>query len=294
MNNTSEKHSKWPEAKTLPSGLYIVATPIGNLRDITLRALDTLAAADTIVCEDTRVSGKLLKAYSIEGKMLSYNDHSDDKRREMILRKIRAGECVALISDAGCPLISDPGYKLVQACMKEGLMITSIPGASAVITGLQLSGLPSDQFCFMGFLPSKLKARQDFLMEWKAQGATLVAYETGPRLFDSLGDIYHVLGNRKVSVARELTKMFEEIQSGLVLDLIEYYKVKGAPKGEIVLVIEGASQKIWTEEELEQALSDALRTMKTKDAANNIAEISGMPRKIIYEMALNLSGKTKQ
>ena len=295
MTHSSEKRIKWPEATNggpgLKAGLYIVATPIGNLRDITLRALDTLAAADVIICEDTRVSGKLFKAYSINAQMISYNDHSDEKKRGSILEKIEMGQAVALISDAGCPLISDPGYKLVRSALERGLFVTSIPGASAVITGLQLSGLPSDSFSFIGFLPNKLKARQDFLRDWAGVQTTLVAYETGPRLLDALGDIVSVMGARKVTVARELTKMYEEVRSGMASDLVDHYKEAGAPKGEIVLIIEGAVDKIWSASEIEAALSEALQSMKTKQAAGYIADLSGRPRKELYDLALKLSGK---
>jgi len=295
MTHSSEKRIKWPEATNgqpgLKAGLYIVATPIGNLRDITLRALDTLGAADVIICEDTRVSGKLLKAYSIDGQMISYNDHSDEKKRDSILGKIEAGQSVALISDAGCPLISDPGYKLVRSAMERGLFVTSIPGASAVITGLQLSGLPSDSFAFIGFLPNKQKARQNYLRDWAGVQTTLVAYETGPRLKDALADIQTVLGTRKVTMARELTKMYEEIRSGLASDLADHYKEVGAPKGEIVLIIEGAVDKIWSDDEIKSALSEALQSMKTKQAAGYIADLSGRPRKELYDLALKLADK---
>lgn len=266
-----------------------MATPIGNLRDITLRALDTLGAADVILCEDTRVSGKLLKAYGISAQTISYNDHSEDRKRAMVLEKIRDGRLVALISDAGCPLISDPGYKLVRAVIEEGLYVTSIPGASAVITGLQLSGLPSDSFTFTGFLPNKKKARQDFLRHWAGVSSTLVAYETGPRLQEALEDIALVMGARMVCVARELTKMFEEIRSGSAAELAAHYAQHGAPKGEIVLVIAGAPEQVWGADEIERALRAALQTMKTKAAAAYVANLSGAAKKDLYDLALALS-----
>ncbi len=295
MTYPNEKQNKWPEAsKAIPglkSGLYIVATPIGNLRDITLRALDTLAAADVIVCEDTRVSGKLLSAYDIKGKMIPYNDHSDEKKRDEIIRKIKDGQSVALISDARSPLISDPGYKLVRQARQCGVMVTAIPGASAVIAGLQLSGLPSDRFAFIGFLPNKQKARQSFLRDWAGLQSTLVAYETGPRLLDALGDIAEIMGPRHVSVARELTKMYEEVRAAAVSELIDHYKDKGAPKGEIVLIIEGAADKVWSDAEIEEALQKALLSMKTKAAATYVADLSGRPRKTLYDLALQISGK---
>ena len=290
MTHHNEKEIKWPEPGKLLPGLYIVATPIGNLRDITIRALDTLKAVDKIACEDTRVSGKLMKAYDISTPRFSYNDHSDDKKRASILNDIAEGRSVALISDAGCPLISDPGYKLVRDVMEQGLPVTSIPGASAVITGLQLSGLPSDSFSFIGFLPSKQKARKDALADWVHTKATLIAYETGPRLIASLKDVRDVLGERSVAVARELTKMYEEIRLESISHLIEFYEVGGAPKGEIVLIIEGAKEKKWSDHDIETELMKALKSMKTKDAANHVATLSKRAKKEIYEVALKLRG----
>lgn len=288
MTNISEKQIKWPEASTYPAGLYLVATPIGNLRDITLRALETLSGVDVIVCEDTRVSGKLLKAYDISKPLWSYNDHSDEKKRASILKTIGEGKAVALISDAGSPLISDPGYKLVRDCLEAGVKVTSLPGACAAIMALQLSGLPSEAFTFAGFLPSKEKARRDTLARWAGHSATLMFYETGPRLQDALKDIEEVMGERRVCVAREMTKMFEEIRLFPVSELRAYYAGKGAPKGEIVLVIEAAAEKIWSTDEVESALREALKTMKTKDAAAHVTALSGLPKKTVYDMALAL------
>lgn len=292
MSHHNEKEIKKPEgggeAQTLTPALYLVATPIGNLRDITLRALDTLKGADKIACEDTRVTGKLLGAYDISKPTLSYNDHSDEKKRGSILNEIEAGKSIALVSDAGSPLISDPGFKLVRDAIARGLKVTSIPGACAVIMGLQLSGLPSDSFSFIGFLPNKQKARKDHLQEWGAVQSTLVAYETGPRLLSSLSDIQDVYGDRRVCVARELTKMYEESKTDAVSSLIDYYENNGAPKGEIVLIIAGATDEIWDDDKVRIKLIEALKTMKTKDAANYVAEMSGRSKKDIYDMALSL------
>lgn len=292
MTHHNEKEMKKPEgegrAMQVTPALYLVATPIGNLRDITLRALDVLRGVDKIACEDTRVSGKLMSAYDISKPTLSYNDHSDEKKRTSILDEIENGKAIALVSDAGCPLISDPGYKLVRDAIARGIVVTSIPGASAVITGLQLSGLPSDMFSFIGFLPNKQKARRDALSDWAKVQSTLVAYETGPRLLSALQDIKEILGDRKVCVARELTKMFEEIKTQNVVSLIQYYEQSGAPKGEIVLVIDGASDDIWDDDRIKEKLSEILKSMKTKDAASYVAELSGRSKKDIYDMALSL------
>lgn len=288
MSNTTQKQIKWPEASSLPPGLYLVATPIGNLRDITLRALDVLSAVDAIACEDTRVSGKLLKTYDISKPLWSYNDHSDDKKRESIIKAIKDGKAVALISDAGSPLISDPGYKLVRDAFEAGISVTSIPGACAAIMALQLSGLPSEAFTFIGFLPPKEKGRRDALARWASHEETLITYESGPRLLSALKDIHAVLGDRKVCVARELTKMFEEIRFLPIEALIASYEEKSAPKGEIVLVIEGASARNWSDDEIIAALKEALSTMKTKDAAAHVMGLSGKPKKYIYDIALQL------
>tara|TARA_B100002003_G_C14058849_1_gene509791 strand:+ start:318 stop:1193 length:876 start_codon:yes stop_codon:yes gene_type:complete len=288
MTHTSEKEIKWPEPNALKAGLYLVATPIGNLRDISLRALDVLASVDVIYCEDTRVSGKLLKAYSISKPLAVYNDHSDEKKRALILKAIEEGRAIALISDAGSPLISDPGYKLVRDCMAKNLMVTNIPGACAAISAMQISGLPSDQFCFLGFLPAKEKARRAALEQWKTVGATLVFYETGPRLLAALKDIRQSLGGRELSVVREITKMFEQVVFDHVDNLIAKYENDGAPKGEIVLVVEGAKDEVWTKEALEQELVEAMKSMKTKEAANYVSGKSGAPKKELYEIALEL------
>lgn len=280
----TEIQNKKPEA-----GLYLVATPIGNLRDITLRALDVLETADFVLCEDTRVTRKLLSFYGIKTKALVYNDHSDERRRNEILQMIREGKVLALVSDAGMPLISDPGYKLVRSCMEENLYVTSLPGANAPLSALQLSGLPSDCFSFIGFLPSKTKSRKDILSKWASVPSTIVAFESAQRLTDSLNDIHAIMGARSVCVVREITKMFEEVKSGIAADLVTFYHENGAPKGEIVLVIAPPSEAVFAQEDLEGQIRNALKTMKTKEAAAEVSARTGVNKKELYEMALKVA-----
>lgn len=291
--NSKEKTRGWllPDAdgRALAPGLYLVATPIGNLRDISLRALDTLAKADGVLCEDSRVSGKLLKHYGIESKLSVYNDHSDEKVRAKIIARIKAGEAMTLISDAGMPLVSDPGFKLVAAVQGAGLNVTSVPGASAALAGLQLSGLGSDQFSFIGFLPAKSAARRSALEAWAQAPGTLIAFETAPRLLAALADIEATLAGRRVAVVRELTKLYEEVRRDDVASLIAHYETHGLPKGEIVLVIEAAQGRVYAEDELKALLKAALREMGTKDAAAHVAEITGQAKKMLYALALEIA-----
>jgi 16S rRNA (cytidine1402-2'-O)-methyltransferase len=272
----------------LAPGLYLVATPIGNLRDITLRALDVLAAADFIVCEDTRVTGKLLNAYEIKKKMLPYNDHNAPKQRGPVVEALAAGGRVAMVSDAGTPLVSDPGFKLVRDCLDLGIPVTALPGANAPLTALQLSGLPSDKFSFLGFLPPKSAARKKLLGGWKNSPAPLIVFETGPRLADSLADMKEALGDRPAAVVRELTKLFEESRRGLLSELLAAYEEEGPPKGEIVVVIGGAPEEESTAEDVEALLQKAMETMSVKDAAAFVAAQTGRPKKEVYEAALRL------
>ncbi len=286
---TDHKESVMKNLEELEAGLYLVATPIGNLRDITVRALDVLKSVDVILCEDTRVSGKLLKAYDIRSVMRKYNDHSDGRVREEILDGIARGQSVGLISDAGTPLICDPGYKLVLECQARDLMVTSVPGASAPVTALQLSGMESDAFSFIGFLPSKTKARRDFLGRWVGVPGTLVAFETAPRLLKALEDIQDLLGVREVAVVREITKLYEEVRRASVHDLIMYYREQGQPKGEIVLVISAADEETYTESAVEDMIRCALETMHNKDAAAFVAEKTGLKKSDLYNLALRIS-----
>ena len=293
QSESKEKKRGWllPDdaGRGLTPGLYLVATPIGNLRDISLRALDTLSQADGVLCEDTRVSGKLLKHYEIAQKLSVYNDHSDETVRAKIVARIGRGEALALISDAGMPLVSDPGYKLVADVQRAGLNVTSVPGANAVLAGLQLSGLGSDRFSFMGFLPSKSAARRSILHEWQGTPGTLIAFETAPRLLAALDDIESALPGRRVAVVRELTKLYEEVRCDDVAALRAHYEERGPVKGEIVLVIEAAQVRTYSEDDLKALLEKALKEMSTRDAAAQVAEVSGQPKKVLYALALEIS-----
>lgn len=290
--NSKEKNRAWllPDSKTgaLPTGLYLVATPIGNMGDISLRALDVLAAADAVLCEDTRVSGKLLSYFGLKKKLDIYNDHSDDGVRAKVVQRIESGEALVLISDAGTPLVSDPGYKLVQDARAAGVMVTSIPGASAPVTALQLSGLPSDAFSFIGFLPSKSGARQTLLQKWADVPSTLLMFETAPRLIAALNDINAVMGARRVAVVREITKMYEEVRCDPPQELAAHYEQHGAPKGEIVLVIEPPADVVYSDEDVDALLREALKDQGTKKATAAVSEKTGLAKSDLYERALAL------
>ena len=283
------------EATRFAAGLYIVATPIGNLRDITLRALDLLAAADVIACEDTRVTEKLMSRYGLVGQRLAYHEHNAERMRPLLIEKLKAGAVVALVSDAGTPLISDPGFKLVRAAIAEGIAVTTLPGASAALAALVLSGLPSDRFFFQGFLPPKQAARRRVLGEIARQQATLIVYETGPRLAATLADMAALLGERPAAVARELTKLYEELRRGDVASLAAHYAATGAPKGEIVIVVGGldaaAAREAVSDDDIDAALEAALATMSVKDASAAVAEATGRPRREVYQRALILAGR---
>jgi 16S rRNA (cytidine1402-2'-O)-methyltransferase len=273
--------------------LVLVATPIGNLGDISARALETLRTADVIACEDTRVTGNLLSKFEISRPTLPYHDHNAETMRPKLIARLLEGETVALASDAGMPLISDPGYKLVRAATEAGIAITVIPGPSAPLAALVLSGLPSDRFLFAGFLPVKDAARRQVLQELKAVPATLLFFETGPRLADSLGTCADVLGERPAAVARELTKLHEEVRRDTLGALARHYSESGAPKGEIVVVI-GPPLPDETVFDIDTGLETALRTMGVKEAANAVAAASGRPKREIYARALALSGRAPE
>lgn len=270
----------------LEPGLYIVATPIGNLGDITLRAIDIFARCDVIACEDTRVTGKLLNHLGLRKRMLRYDDHSGGKDRARLIEAMRS-QAVALASDAGTPLISDPGYRLVRDAREQGIAVTSLPGASAAIVGLTLSGLPNDRFLFAGFLPGKDKARGDVLAELAGAPATLVFYETAPRLAKSLEAIAQTLPGREVSVARELTKAFEECRTGTPAALIAHYAAH-PPKGEIVLIVAPPVEAEVGEEDADTLLREALAQGKPSQAAAQVAKATGLDRKALYARALEL------
>jgi 16S rRNA (cytidine1402-2'-O)-methyltransferase len=274
----------------LPPGLYVVATPIGNLGDLSPRAADTLRRASRILAEDKRVSAKLLAHAGAKAPMSTYHDHSSETQRDEIVARLHT-EAVALISDAGTPLISDPGYKLVRAARAAGCAVHTVPGPSAVIAALTLAGLPTDRFLFLGFLPAKAKARADVIAEVGAVRATLVLYETGPRLADSLAALAHGLGDREAAIAREISKLHEECVTGSLAELAARY-AGAAPKGEIVVVVGPPPENAGpSEAEVDAALRKALTTLAPSRAAAQVAERLGVPRKRIYARALELAGK---
>ena len=287
------------EAGSLAPGLYLVATPIGNARDITLRALDVLGAADVIAAEDTRETLKLMQLHGIPAKgrrVVSYNDRNGPERRPQIMGWLRDGLSVALCSDAGTPLIADPGYRLVEEARAAGVPVTALPGPSAVVTALTLAGLPSDRFLFAGFLPAKQAARRKALDALAGIPATLVLYESPRRVAAALADMAAVLGGeRDGAVARELTKRFEEVRRGPLADLARHYAEAGAPKGEVVLLAgppaERRQESDAKAETLEAALSAALATQSVRDAARDVAERLGLPRREVYNRALEMTRK---
>lgn len=270
----------------LSPGLYIVATPIGNLGDMTLRGAETLRSVAAIACEDTRVTGKLLNHLGIKTRMIRYDDHASDNQREGVLA-LAAEQPVALVSDAGTPLISDPGFKLVREARARGIAVTSLPGANAAVVALTLSGLPTDRFLFAGFLPNKAKARADALANLASVPATLVFYETAPRLADALAAIADALPGREVAVARELTKKFEECRTDAPADLINHFEAH-PPKGEIVLMIAPPEQADASDFDPDDLLRAALKHSKASQAAAEVARVTGLDRKTLYARALEL------
>lgn len=272
-------------SQSLSPGIYIVATPIGNLGDMTLRAIDTLKRCAVIACEDTRVTGKLLKHFDIDTRMQRYDDHASIEAAERLAERART-EAVALVSDAGTPLISDPGYRLVKAAREAGVSVTTIPGASAAIAGLTLSGLPNDRFMFAGFLPPKDKARRDVLEELAGIETTLIFYESGPRLLKSLSAMAELWPEREIAIAREITKLHEECRAGLAADLICHFDAH-PPKGEIVLMV---GPPVAQEEafDADAMLREALQEMSTGKAAGKVAKATGLDRQTLYDRAVEL------
>ncbi|HUT51019.1 MAG TPA: 16S rRNA (cytidine(1402)-2'-O)-methyltransferase [Alphaproteobacteria bacterium] len=272
-------------------GLYLVATPIGNLRDITLRALDVLGAADVIACEDTRVTARLLTTYAVTTPTIPYHDHNAARARPAIVKRVAEGQAVALVSDAGTPLISDPGLKLVRACAEEGLAVVAIPGASAMLAGLAVAGLPTDRFLFAGFLPAKSAGRRRALEDLAGVPATLVFYEAANRLPAALADMADVLGPRPAAVARELTKLYEEIARGDLAELAARYAEAGPPKGEVVVVVGPPEVAEIAGEVVDKRLTAALMRLSVRDASSEVADELGLPRRQLYERALQLLGR---
>ncbi len=280
-------------AKPLPSALYLVSTPIGNLTDISLRALSVLARADLIACEDTRHSRKLLDHYGIKAPLMSYHEHNAASARPKLLAKLAAGGRVALISDAGTPLISDPGYRLVREAAEAGLDVTAIPGASASLAGLSLSGLPTDSFFFAGFLPPKSAARRTRIEELARVPGTLIFYETAPRLIACLRDLAEVLGVREAAVAKELTKLHESVWRGTLGRLAEDLAGAEPPRGEYVVLVgpPAASDREATDEEIVAALRKTTAEMSTRDAVKAVTEAFGAKRARVYRLSLALSDR---
>ncbi len=274
------------ETGPLLPGLYIVATPIGNLGDITLRAIEVLRDVSAVACEDTRITGRLLHHLGFRQRLIRYDDHADEHAREHLL-ELMATAPVALVSDAGTPLISDPGFRLVRLARERGIAVTSLPGACAAITGLTLAGLPSDRFLFAGFLPAKEKARADVLAELAAVPASLIFYDTGPRLCASLAAIATVLPGREIAVARELTKFFEECRTGSAVELAAHY-AEHPPKGEIVLLVAPPVAEQTTAKDADAMLLAELIHAKPSQAAASVAKRTGLERKELYARALAL------
>ncbi len=280
-----------PEAGAEP-GLWLVATPIGNLDDVSARALTVLASVDRIACEDTRRTGRLLARHGITGRLVSYHEHNAARVRPTLIRLLRGGGAVALVADAGTPLISDPGYKLVRAALDAGIRVTGCPGPSAPLLALILSGLPTDRFYFGGFLPARAGARRRALAPLASLDATLVFLESPRRLAASLGDMAATLGPRPAAVARELTKRYEELRRGTLASLADHYGAAGAPRGEIVVVIEGAraaAAPALSDAEIDGRLAGLLARGTVRDAAAQLSAETGRPRRELYARALALA-----
>jgi 16S rRNA (cytidine1402-2'-O)-methyltransferase len=280
------------EAPPLAGGLYVVATPIGNLKDITLRALETLAAADLVLCEDTRHSATLLEQYGIRTPRQALHEHNERERIADILRQLADGRRIALISDAGTPLLSDPGFPLVRAAREAGLPVFAAPGASALLAALSVAGLPTDSFSFQGFLPPKLEARETALRSLAPRRETLVFYESPRRLAETLTAMVRQFGeDRPAAVALELTKRFERVERGTLAELAARYG-EGDTKGEAVIVVGGASEAVVEASEWQPALAEALKTQRLREAVDAIAARYGLKRKEVYDAALALRAES--
>ena len=279
-----------PPARSVAPGLYLVATPIGNLRDMTLRALDVLAAADLVLAEDTRVTAKLLTAYGLRAKLERCDDHASARAAEIAVERLKAGEVVALVSDAGTPLVSDPGYVVARAAIAEGLPVHPVPGASSLLAALCLAGQPADRVLFAGFLPPRSGARKTLLEELRTGRQTLVFFESGPRLKDSLTDMAEVLGDRPAAVTRELTKLYEEAMRGTLAELAADPRCD-APKGEIVVVVGPGEAEVASAADADAALTEAMTRLPPGEAAAEVSRALNLPRKPLYKRALEMQGR---
>jgi 16S rRNA (cytidine1402-2'-O)-methyltransferase len=281
-------------ARVLEPGLHVVATPIGNLRDMTIRAIETMAAADVVACEDTRVSRRLVDHFGMSVSLVPYHEHNAAEMRPKLLARLAAGQAVALISDAGTPLVSDPGFKLVEAVRLAGLPVIPVPGPSAVLAALVAAGLPTDAFFFDGFLPVKTAGRLGRAKTLASVPGSLVFFETGPRLAASLADLAAELGERPAAVCRELTKSHEEVRRGTLGELAAHYAGVADPKGEIVLVIGPPGETPPPEAaDVDAMLVQALAGHSVKDAAGLVAEATGLARRDLYQRALDLKAKAR-
>jgi 16S rRNA (cytidine1402-2'-O)-methyltransferase len=280
--------------RRLAGGLYVVATPIGNLLDVTLRAIDVLRAADLVLCEDTRITRRLFERHGIGARLVAYHDHNAERVRPEALAALESGKAVAIVSDAGTPLVSDPGYKLVTATIEAGHCVFPVPGPSAALAALIAAGLPTDRFFFEGFLPTKQAARASRLAEIADVPATIIVYENASRLAGTLRALSRAFGSRKAAVCRELTKLFEEVKRERLDALADHYEREGPPRGEIVIVIAPPPETApASEAELDARLDAALRTLSLKDASAAVAAETGLPRKRVYERALARSGRKR-
>ena len=279
------------EAEPLGAGLHVVATPIGNLRDISLRALSTLAAADVVLAEDTRVTKVLLAHYGISTPLMAYHEHNANEMRPKVLARLASGGKLALVSDAGTPMVSDPGYRLVEDAVKAGFSITGVPGPSAVLAALVVAGLPTDRFFFEGFLPPRTAARRARLTELGTIPATLVLFESPRRLAEMLTDAAAMLGPRPAAVARELTKMHETVRRGTLTDLAKMYAEGETARGEIVVLIgaNDGAHNADTEDLVDAKLRTTLAAMSLKEAVAQVTADTGLPRRKVYARALELT-----
>ena len=276
------------EAEPLAPGLYVVATPIGNLGDITVRALSTLAAAETVLCEDTRTSGKLMERFAIRTKLSPYHEHNAQKARPHILERLQQGATIALISDAGMPLVSDPGYRLVKEAVELGIPVTACPGPSAVLTGLALSGLPTDRFLFAGFVPQKQGERRRLFAEFEKLKATLIFFESPHRIIETLHDLATALPGRAVAVTRELTKLHEEVLRGQAQEIAAQLAARAAVKGEITLLVGPPTEdEPVSDADIDTAINHALSTMPASKAASEVAKRFNANRAGIYQRILS-------
>lgn len=277
-------------ARPLEPALYLVATPIGNLGDVTIRALETIAAADILACEDTRVTRALLARYGIRHRPVAYHEHNAAEAGPRLVEAVASGRSVALVSDAGTPLISDPGFRLVEALRGKNLRVVPVPGPSAALAALTASGLPTDAFLFAGFLPSKSGQRAERLRALAAVPATLVVFESPNRLAESLAAMAEALGDRSAAVCRELTKAFEEVSTGTLADLAARYDKAGAPKGEVVVCIGPPAAAPAGDADVDAVLRGLLAEMPASKAAAEAARLTGRPRPDLYRRLLELKG----